>query len=212
MDDFSFFSKISEQFNVSRETFEKLIFYKNLLIKWQKSINLVSRGTLEHFWTRHVLDSLQIIEYIRGSRVLDIGSGGGFPGMIIALCGDLDVTCVEADGRKMAFLEEIARLARINVKLKNIRIERLEDFDFDTVCARGFSSLVELVSLASIFSKQKYGVFLKGMKAQTELSEANKIFDFKYDIFDSKSDKKGCIVVVSEIFDKFKNKTYGQNI
>lgn len=209
MDDLEFFSKISKRFNVSRETFEKLISYKELLIKWQKSINLVSRGTLEHFWIRHVVDSLQVVEYIKGSRVLDIGSGGGFPGMIIALCGAFDVTCVEADGRKVAFLEEVARVLEINVKLKNIRIEQLEDFAFDTVCARGFSSLAQLLSLTLKFSKQKYGVFLKGLKVQTELSEANKFFDFKYDIFDSKSDENGRIIVVTEIFDKFKNTFYG---
>lgn len=209
MDDLEFFSKISKRFNVSRETFEKLISYKELLIKWQKSINLVSRGTLEHFWIRHVVDSLQVVEYIKGSRVLDIGSGGGFPGMIIALCGDFDVTCVEADGRKVAFLEEVARVLEINVKLKNSRIEQLEDFAFDTVCARGFSSLAQLLSLTLKFSKQKYGVFLKGLKVQTELSEANKFFDFKYDIFDSKSDENGRIIVVTEIFDKFKNTFYG---
>ncbi len=212
MGDLEFFSKVSEQFNVPRETFEKLISYKELLVKWQKSINLVSRGTLEHFWVRHVLDSLQIIEHIKGNRVLDIGSGGGFPGMVIALCGAFDVTCVEADGRKVAFLEEVARVAEINVRLRNIRIERLEDFDFETVCARGFSSLVDLLFLTSKFSKQKYGVFLKGLKVQTELSEANKFFDFKYDVFDSKSDKNGRIVIVAEIFDKFKNKVYEQNI
>lgn len=209
MDDLEFFSKISKRFNVSRETFEKLISYKELLIKWQKSINLVSRGTLEHFWIRHVVDSLQVVEYIKGSRVLDIGSGGGFPGMIIALCGAFDVTCVEADGRKVAFLEEVARVLEINVKLKNSRIEQLEDFAFDTVCARGFSSLAQLLSLTLKFSKQKYGVFLKGLKVQTELSEANKFFDFKYDIFDSKSDENGRIIVVTEIFDKFKNTFYG---
>lgn len=205
MDDFDFFPDFHNSFNVSRETFEKLIFYRKLLVKWQKAINLVSRGTLEHFWTRHVLDSLQIIEYINGKRVLDIGSGGGFPGMVIALCGNFDVTCVDSDERKMIFLEEVARVTGANITLKNIRIEHLEDREFDVVCARGFSSLVNLLPLVEKFSKQKYGVFLKGTKILDELSEANEFFDFKYDVFDSKTDDSGCIIVVSDVFNKLKN-------
>ena len=196
MDELSFFSFVNDRYNVPRGTFEKLKIYSELLLKWQKAINLVSRGTLDGFWKRHVLDSLQLVEHMRGRKILDIGSGGGFPGMVLGLCGDFDVTCVDSDSRKMVFLEEVARKTSANVSLITKRIEYYEECDFDTVVSRGFASLDILVSLTKKHSQEKYGVFLKGANVSEEISEAQKSCEFHFETFDSATDKGGKIVVI----------------
>lgn len=198
---------VCAKYNVSRETLDKLEIYKDLLVKWQKALNIVSRGTLGAFWNRHVLDSLQIIDKIQGKTVLDIGSGGGFPGMVLAICGDFQVTCVDSDSKKMLFLKEVARLTGTTVRILATRIENVSE-NFDTVCARGFASLKELVFLLSKHANR--GVFLKGKKLNRELAEAQKYYDFKYEIFGSETDVSGKIIVVREVI--VKKITYGEDL
>lgn len=190
---------------------KNLEIYKNLLLKWQKAINLVSRGTLNNVWTRHIEDSLQLIPFLRGKSVLDIGSGGGFPGMVLALVSQesdflkqfdindyFEVTCVDSDQRKMLFLSEVARQTSTKVNIITDRIENI-DGQFDTVTARGFSELTNLIGFTKKYSN--YGVFLKGEKVHQEIEVAQKFFNFEYEIFESVTDKSGRIVVVHDIKD-----------
>lgn len=174
---------------------QKLEIYKELLFKWQKSINLVSNSSLNDFWNRHVLDSYQLIPYIHGNKVLDVGSGGGFPGMVLALTENFDVTCVDSDSRKMIFLGEVARLTQTKVTLVTDRVERMPDCEFDTVCARGFADLKTLLSI--MMFKGRYGVFLKGEKIRKEISEAEKDYDFSYNLYQSTSNASGTIITVN---------------
>ena len=179
---------------------EKFEIYKALLFKWQRAINLVSDNSLDDFWCRHIADSLQIMPYIRGRKVLDVGSGGGFPGMVLAITGKFDVTCVDSDSRKMMFLSEIARQTNTNVTLLTERIENVAVTDFDTVCARGFSGLKNLIKITA--DKSGYGVFLKGAKIAEEIREAQKLYDFTYELYPSKTDPSGHIITVSVERDK----------
>lgn len=197
--------------HLSEKIKNNLEIYKSLLLKWQKAINLVSRGTLDNIWTRHIEDSLQLIPFLKGSSVLDIGSGGGFPGMVLAMVSQeveflkqfninecFDVTCVDSDQRKMLFLSEIARQTSTKANIVNDRIENI-DGKFDTVTARGFAELKVLIGFAKKYSD--YGVFLKGEKIQQEIKDAQKFFDFEYEIFNSITDKSGRIIVVYNIKD-----------
>lgn len=190
---------------------QDLEIYKNLLLKWQRAINLVSRGTLNNVWTRHIEDSLQLIPLLKGKSVLDIGSGGGFPGMVLAIVSQninflkqfniekpFDVTCVDSDQRKMLFLSEVARQTSTKVNIIADRIENIEG-NFDTVTARGFAGLKILIGFTKKHSN--YGVFLKGEKVHQEIKEAQKFFDFKYEIFKSVTDKSGRIIIVHDIKD-----------
>ena len=206
--------KYSDTFHVehlSEKIKSNLEIYKNLLLKWQRAINLVSRGTLDNIWTRHIKDSLQLIPFLKGSSVLDIGSGGGFPGMVLAMVsqeieflkqfninGCFDVTCVDSDQRKMLFLSEVARQTSAKANIVTDRIENI-DGKFDTVTARGFAELKVLIGFAKKYSD--YGVFLKGEKIQQEIKEAQKFFDFEYEIFNSITDKSGRIIVAYNIKD-----------
>ena len=188
---------------------DKLEIYENLLVKWQKAINLVSRGTLKDVRTRHIEDSLQLIPFLRGEKILDIGSGGGFPGMVLAMVGQeleflkqfgitkkFDVTCVDSDQRKMTFLSEVARQTETKVEIISDRVENI-DGRFDTLTARGFAELKVLIGFAKKYSN--YGVFLKGKKIEQEIEDALKIFRFDYEIFNSLTDKSGRIIVVRNI-------------
>lgn len=179
---------------LSAEIQEKLEIYKELLFKWQKSINLVSNGSLSDFWNRHIVDSYQLIPYVRGRTVLDVGSGGGFPGMVLAIAGGFDVTCVDSDSRKMVFLSEVARLTKTKVTILTSRIEQMPDGKFDTICARGFADLKVLLSI--MLTRGRYGVFLKGKKVLHEVSEAEREFVFSYELHPSISDGGGSILTV----------------
>ena len=194
---------------IPKEILNNLEIYKNLLSKWQKAINLVSRGTLSDIWTRHIEDSLQLIPFLRGKRVLDVGSGGGFPGMVLAIVSknikflkqfgidkSFSVTCVDSDQRKMTFLSEVARQTSTKVEIISDRVENVGG-NFDTLTARGFAELKVLVGLAKKYSN--YGVFLKGKKVEQEIEDALKFFRFDYEVFESITDKSGRIVVVYNI-------------
>lgn len=188
----------------------KLNIYFDILCKWQKAINLVSRGTLENFWQRHIIDSLQLIPFIKKSKIIDLGSGGGFPGLVLAIVGQdlemlkrykceadsLEVTCIDSDYRKTAFLSEVARLTDTKVRIINDRVENIDE-KFDIVTARGFSELKLLLPFVQKYFS--YGVFLKGKNIQTEIDKAKKDFLFNYDLFDSVTDENGHIIVVRDI-------------
>jgi 16S rRNA (guanine527-N7)-methyltransferase len=192
------------------EIIQKLKLYEQTLLKWQKAINLVSRGTLNDIWHRHIEDSIQVFPLISGKKILDVGSGGGFPGMVLAILGsdkdlvkaetgldhNLDVTCVDSDSRKVLFLEEVARLTKTNVTTLSKRIEDVEG-NYDVVTARGFAELKVLIDIT--MSKAKCGVFLKGANLNKEIDAASEDFDFSYEIIQSSTDKMGQIIVVKDI-------------
>ncbi len=166
--------------------------YVNLLEKWQQRINLVSKTTLADVWRRHVLDSLQIYPLIPdGARsVLDLGSGAGFPGIIIALFsktyGGPEVHLIEADSRKTAFLTEVNRATSAATHIHTRRIESVRNLKSDVITARALAPLPKLLELATPFGKaDSTYVFLKGEKAQGELTEAAK--DWTMDVVETAS-------------------------
>jgi 16S rRNA (guanine527-N7)-methyltransferase len=166
-------------------------------LKWQKAVNLVSRETSDKIWERHILDSLQTVPHISGKTVLDVGSGGGFPGMVLAISGKFTVTCVDSDRKKMLFLSEVARVTGTEVNLITDRIENIKTEKFDTVCARGFAELSKLLEITDRFAKT--GVFLKGKQWQDEILKAQSLFVFQYEAYQSKTDNFGKIIVVNSI-------------
>jgi len=202
--------------HLSSSVINKLNIYKDTLLKWQKAVNLVSRGTLDDIWNRHIKDSLKLLPYLRGQTVLDIGSGGGFPGMVLAIIGQdssfekycenfnlqilapLNVTCLDSDSKKMLFLSEVARKTATKVNLVTERIENYRG-NFDNVTARGFSDLSSLIKIAKRFSSR--GVFLKGQKAFEELQEAFKTvnFKFEFEMYPSITSASGRIVIIKTL-------------
>jgi 16S rRNA (guanine527-N7)-methyltransferase len=188
---------------VSRETLRRFETYAALLAKWQKAINLVGPKTLDDLWRRHFLDSAQLWSLIpAGSRVLvDLGSGGGFPGLVLALLGVPEVHLIESDQRKAVFLREAAREMGLSVTVHASRAEHVTGLDADVVTARALAPFGELFDLAVpvLRAKRGCGLFLKGAEASRELTDAQKKRNMRVDRFPSMTDARGSVLRVREI-------------
>ncbi len=181
--------------NVSRETLNGFYEYKALLCKWNEKINLVSKHTLINIWERHFLDSGQIIINVEasGKRWVDVGSGAGFPGLVVALLlrdrkVDCDLVLVEKHPKKVFFLKEVIRKLNLSVEVVNDNIYTLEPLNADILTARAFSELNNLMEIA-FRHRKKEGIclFLKGENYKIELDKTLNYWFFDYDIVGSLS-------------------------
>ncbi|HYD71086.1 16S rRNA (guanine(527)-N(7))-methyltransferase RsmG [Azospirillum sp.] len=187
---------------VSRETLERFTAYEAVLRKWQKSINLVGPKTLDDVWGRHFLDSAQLHPLLpEGARVVvDLGSGAGFPGLVLAILGVPEMHLIESDARKAAFLREAARATGVSVTVHNKRIEAVEPFRADAVTARALAPLADLLSWAHPFlGDGGTAVFLKGQNVEDELTATTKYWKMRVERFDSLTDPTGTILRLSGI-------------
>jgi len=195
--------------NVSRETLARLDGFVALLLNWQATTNLVGRSTLETLWTRHIADSLQLIELTPDSRVwVDLGSGAGFPGIPIACAltavPGAAVHLVESNAKKAAFLREAARITGAPVAVHPVRIEKFVVDGFqgtaDVVTARAVASLKDLLNECFMLLQHgAIGIFPKGQDVAVELTEASKYWNIAYDLVPSRTDLKARIVVVRSL-------------
>ena len=194
--------------NVSRETLNGFYEYKNLLSKWNKKINLVSKNTLVDIWVRHFLDSGQIIKHVEasGKRWVDLGSGAGFPGLVVALLLrdrkiDCDLVLVEKNPKKCLFLNEVMRKLNLSAEVVNDNIYALEPLKADILTTRAFSELNNLIEIAFRHRKEDgICLFLKGENYMIELDKTLNYWFFDYDIVDSLSSPSGKIIRVKKIF------------
>lgn len=186
--------------NVSRGTLVNLASYVALLLKWNSKINLIgSRGDV---WNRHIWDCCQLVEHIpsRAKTLIDLGSGAGLPGLVIAMATSLHVTLVERDIRKASFLREAAR----TLGLKKVEVKN-EDAHFisgkyDVVTARALSSLADLCELAfPLLGKSSICLFPKGEKFATEVAEAGEKWSFDLELIPSRTSQDSSIVSLSKL-------------
>jgi 16S rRNA (guanine527-N7)-methyltransferase len=195
------FDFLNRHVKVSRETFERLSIYHDLLCKWQSKINLVSSDSLDDSWRRHFLDSAQLINQlpVLSATMADLGSGAGFPGMVIAILGGSDVHLIESDARKISFLQEVARQTGASVTLHHKRIEEVGLIS-DIILARGCSELNRLLNYASHFvSHGTKCLFHKGKNYFKELEDAQEQWSFDHAIIPSVSDTQGVILQISNL-------------
>lgn len=188
---------------VSRETLARLKAYADLLADWNERHNLVSRSTLPDLWQRHCWDSAQLAPLIPdAARTLaDLGSGAGFPGLVLAaMRPELAVTLHEATTKKCAFLQAAADRMGLRVSIANARMEDLPPKPFDVVTARACAPLPELLEYAHRFmSPNSVCLFLKGQNVGSELTEAAKYWNIKVSQVPSQTDPSGAIVTVREL-------------
>lgn len=200
-------------FDVSRETLDDLKLYADLLVKWQKAVNLVAPSTLNQIWSRHMGDSAQILDILDKSDSspdeglwLDLGSGGGFPGMVAAILlkrkSKLQFHLVESVGRKCAFLSDVARQTGVNIVVHNCRIENLCSDqlggDVSIISARALASLERLLLMAAPFMHSSTRAFyFKGREALEEVRVAQKQFDFHWRSYESRTSSDSLILEIT---------------
>ena len=194
-------SHLAEELNVSRETMDRLKVFEKLLRKLQKTINLVGTRTLKYIWRRHFLDCGQIctLTPLQMKTVVDLGSGAGFPGLVVSIISGCSVTLVEADKRKAAFLREVSRATFSNTIVLAERAEDIKASPADVVTARAVAPITRLLELSEPWvlpGGECY--FLKGASVEDELTDAKHFWDIKYELFPSLSSPEGTIVCVKE--------------
>ena len=165
--------QVGELLNVSRETIKKFQAYLTLLEKWQRRINLVSNSTLTEAWQRHILDSGQLAAHYppQTKHILDVGSGAGFPGLVLAIMGGVTVDLVESDQRKAVFLSTVIRELGLPAKVHNQRIETMPNLRPDVITARALASVPKLLNLIEIQLHPDCAcLFLKGASVEDELT------------------------------------------
>ena len=164
---------LAAQLDVSRETMDRLAAYVALVEKWQKRVNLVSASTLPDIWSRHIWDSAQLAPLVPAGtgRILDVGSGAGFPGLVLAALCDAECHLVESDQKKAIFLQTVVRECSIPATIHTARIEELPSLQADIVTARALAPMDRLLDfLADQLAPGTRCLFLKGAQAKQELA------------------------------------------
>ncbi|MEP4196279.1 MAG: 16S rRNA (guanine(527)-N(7))-methyltransferase RsmG [Aliishimia sp.] len=192
--------------NVSRETAEKLVHFVDLVKKWTPKVNLISKNSVADIWSRHIEDSIQIATLSPNPRRwIDIGSGGGFPGIIVATVLSEDktpqkMTLIESDNRKCAFLRMAARELGLEVDVVAQRIENINGLAATTLSARALAPLNDLLAYADRhLQKEGTAIFPKGASWEKELKHASSQWSFQYEAITSKTDPSASILVIQSI-------------
>lgn len=182
---------------VSRETLDRLQAYVALLIAWNRRINLVGANTIGDIWRRHILDSAQLMPLLPGGTrtVVDVGSGAGLPGLVLAILGVSQVHLVESDQRKAAFLREAQRVTGAPATIHAERAERLAAIAADAIVARAVAPVDNLLLMVDKFRKSHtICLFLKGKGVEEELTHLPPALKMKVQILPSRSDPNGRIL------------------
>lgn len=191
--------------NVSRETFDKLVLYVELLKKWQKKINLVSPKTIAEVWTRHIGDSAQLYPFMAQdipshTVIADFGSGAGFPGLVLSIMGYETIHLVESDQRKAVFLREVIRQCDLSATVHSVRIEALTLKDISCVTARALSSLSQLLDYTfPVLQTGGTCYFLKGESVDAEIETAKENWRFTVEKQASMTDERAVLLKISDI-------------
>ena len=197
--------EFAAELDVSRETINRLQLFLDLLENWQKAINLVGAESLNDVWRRHMFDSAQLMTYLpRNAQIItDMGSGAGFPGMILSILLNRPVQLIESSSKKVAFLREAARLSGAQVEIHHGRIEQVIAWESDVIVARALAPLTALLAYAEPYLRHGNGkticLFPKGKTVEGELTQAHESWNMSVERFQSLSDSLGTILRIQDI-------------
>ena len=201
--DIEFFIK---KFNVSRETIEKLNIYNHFLLENNKLLNLIGKTTENHVFSRHFIDSAQIYDLIDNkSEIIDIGSGAGFPGVIIKILMDSkkidgNVVLLDKSPKKCKFLDDLSKKLGLKVEIKNVKLENYKFYKISTIISRAFKKAIETVDiLFKNNEKIRSTILMKGKTYQQELEDAKKKYTFDMEKFRSITSDESYILKISNI-------------
>ena len=201
--DVEFFIK---KFNVSRETIEKLNIYNDFLLENNKLLNLIGKTTENHVFSRHFIDSAQIYDLIENkSEIIDIGSGAGFPGVIIKILMDSkkidgNVVLLDKSPKKCKFLDDLSKKLVLKVEIKNVKLQHYKFDKISTIISRAFKKAIETVDiLFKNNEKIRSTILMKGKTYQQELEDAKKKYTFDLEKFRSITSDESYILKISNI-------------
>lgn len=200
-------SHSAEDLGVSRETMDDLAIYSEMVKKWNPAINLVSKASVGDLFGRHIVDSLQLRSLAPPmvERWVDLGSGGGFPGLVVAIqakhgAGIGEVVLVEADQRKSIFLTEVVRRLALPARIVRARIERADPLEADVLSARALAPLIDLCAFAKRHMKMNgVALFPKGERYAEEVDTAKQRWQFVVDVNPSKTEMSSAVLRLKEI-------------
>ena len=192
------------ELDVSRETLDALKYFEDLVVLWNPAINLISNSSISDLWSRHIVDSAQLFLFTLPDEGLwlDVGSGGGFPGIVVSivakeLAPSLRVVLVESDKRKCVFLRTVIRELGLSVKVINDRIENVKLDDVVYLSARALRNLNSLLSIVeNNVSRETVCVFPKGRSYKKELVESQKNWKFDFNLIDSNTSEDSKVIVL----------------
>ena len=183
---------------------EKILQYLHLLDKWNQAYNLTAIRDIDAMVTRHILDSLAILPWVKGSQLLDVGTGAGLPGIPLALARpDLQVVLLDSNGKKIRFLQEVKRvLSLVNVDIIQTRVENYHpSHGFDTVTSRAFSSLTDFINLTKdVLASEGIWLAMKGQCPQTELENLQQPYRVEPYQVPSLEGERCCVIIENRIF------------
>jgi 16S rRNA (guanine527-N7)-methyltransferase len=188
--------------DVSRETLDRLDRVIDTLDDWRTRSNLIGPREWPVIWTRHVADCFQILDLIpEDAKVVDLGSGAGFPSLIIAAARPMGhVTMIESVGKKCAFLRAAIEAAGLNATVRQERVESAEPMPADFVTARAFAPLPKLLDYAAPWLKRgASGLFFKGERWKEELTDASQTWNFAHEAIPSRVGGSGTILIIREL-------------
>lgn len=197
----------ASEIDISSEILADFRKWHNLLLTWNKRINLVSKSALDEFWKRHALDSWQVTRFVPkdAKTILDLGSGGGFPGLALAIAAKHNqsgqtVTLVESVGKKANFLRTVIRELNLPASVKAERVESLPSVPVDLISARAFAPLPQLLTYAHPFwAEDTAAVLLKGQSLEDEIESAKEKWSFNADTSPSVSAPDGVVVKIQNL-------------
>ena len=204
----SVMENFKNKYNVSRETLKKISNFITVLKEWQSKMNLVSPQSINEIWTRHIADSYQLFQFINidTKTVYDIGSGAGFPAIILAIaaqCANYETrfSLIESITKKTVYLNDVKeKLSLKNVDIYNARSESLKLKPADIITARAVAALDKLFELSyTLANKKTVFYFLKGQSYKEELEQAKKHWHFKTEVIQSSTSENGVILKITEL-------------
>ena len=201
------FNIFKDQVSLNDDTIYKLKKFVSMLGDHQKNMNLIGKSTISSIWTRHILDSAQIEKILpkenKKNITVDVGTGAGFPGLVLAVMGRTDLLLCEKSKKKHMFLNAVAKECNLNVKMYNDRIENLSASNIRTIISRAFAPLKSLIlKVRHCLYNDTVLVLHKGETYMKEIIEAKSLFYFNYKCFNSATNSNAKILKIENVKEK----------
>ncbi len=189
-------------FKLKKTQVEKIDFFINSIINYNKHTNLVGKSTIDDMWNRHVLDCLQLTKHINNKKlkIIDMGTGAGLPGVLLSIAGYQKVLMIDSIKKKTDFVKKTIEDLSLSAKIQNKRIEKRPTSQHDVVVSRALSPLINLLTYARMYSnKNTTSLFLKGRGVNNEIDLAMKKYFFDFKKIKSLSSAEGCVLQIQNI-------------